>query len=102
MTQIKAVRSPNMNAQIIQQQKLVKFKELYTFLARHHEQLAKEIGQAYVNTMRWYYLNHFTRYKDALEKLAIIRFEKADLMGNEPSAQRSMSPGRLEVLYSYV
>ena len=78
-----------MNAQIIQQQKMVKWKELYTFLAKHHPQLAEEIGQAYVNTMRWYYLNHFTRYRDALEKLLIVRFEKSDTIGNEPSIQRS-------------
>ena len=68
---------------------MVKYKELYSFLARHHPQLADEIGQAYVNTLRWYYLNHFTRYREALDKLTIVRFDKPDLIGNEPSIQRS-------------
>ena len=79
-----------MNAQIIQQQKMVKFKDLYIFIARHHAQLAEEIGQAYINTMRWYFLNHFTRYRDSLDKLSLVRFDKADLVGDEPSIQRSM------------
>ena len=74
-----------MNAQIIQQQSFLKYKELYAFLARHHTQLAEEIGQAYINTMRWYYLSNFTRYRQALEKLPLFTVDKQDALGNDPS-----------------
>ncbi|KAF2736773.1 Sac2 family protein [Polyplosphaeria fusca] len=88
VAQIKAIRSPSINAQIIQQQAFLKFKELYAFLARHQPQLAQEIAQAYVYTMRWYYLNHFTRYRVALEKLKLHVLDKYDVLGEDPSTKR--------------
>ena len=88
VTQIKAVRSPSINVQIIQQQNLVKYKDLFTFLAKNHPQLAEEIGQAYINTIRWYYLNHFTRYEEALRKLSLIRMDKTDTLGSDPSVPK--------------
>ncbi|KKZ67505.1 hypothetical protein EMCG_06823 [[Emmonsia] crescens] len=88
VAQIKAIRSPNINAQIIQQQSLIKYKDLYGFLSKNHPALAGEISQAYINTMRWYYLSNFTRYHQALEKLRIHSAERNDLLGGDPSAQR--------------
>ena len=89
VSQVKSLRSPNINAQIIQQRGFLAYKDLYGFLAAHHPQLAEEIGQAYVNTMRWYYLSHFTRYKLALEKMPLYTVDKSDALGAEPS-QKSM------------
>ena len=88
VAQIRAIRSPNINVQIIQQQKLLPCKDLYAFLAQANSRLADEMGQAYANTLRWYYLNHFTRYRDALDKLSLIRVEKSDTLGSDPSAPR--------------
>lgn len=90
VSQIKALRSPNINAQIIQQQSFVRYKDLYSFLARHHSVLAEEIGQAYINTMRWYYLSNFSRYKQALEKIPIFVVDKNDAVGADPSTQRGI------------
>ncbi|QUC16707.1 uncharacterized protein UV8b_00948 [Ustilaginoidea virens] len=84
VAQIKALRSPHINAQIIQQQNFLRFKDLYTFLHQHHATLAEEISQAYMNTMRWYYHNHFSRYQQALARIkthAII--ERTDTLGQE-------------------
>ena len=89
MSQIKALRSPSINAQIIQQRAFVVYKDLYGFLAKHHAQLAEEIGQAYINTMRWYYLTHFTRYKAALERIPLYLVDKHDALGSEPAGQKS-------------
>lgn len=61
-------------------------------MANHHVQLADEIGQAYINTMRWYYLSHFTRYHKSLEKLKLHVMDKHDVVGQEEPARRSMSP----------
>ncbi|KAB8232217.1 putative GARP complex subunit (Sac2) [Aspergillus alliaceus] len=89
VSQIRALRSPNINAQIIQQQRLVKFKDLYSYVSRAHPTLSGEITQAYVNTMRWYYLSHFTRYLHALEKIKVYPSDRNEVLGGDPSAPKS-------------
>lgn len=89
VAQIKALRSPNINAQIIQQQHFIRYKDLYSFLHRHHPKLAEEIGQAYMNTMRWYFLNQFTRYEKALEKVKLHILDKHDVLGNDDKERKS-------------
>ncbi|KAK4465279.1 Sac2 family-domain-containing protein [Cladorrhinum samala] len=89
VAQIKALRSPNINAQIIQQQNFLRFKELFSFLNRHEPDLGKDICQAYLNTMRWYYLNQFSRYEKALEKLKLHVLDKNDVLGNEDASRRT-------------
>ncbi|KAH6687948.1 Sac2 family protein [Plectosphaerella plurivora] len=91
VAQIKALRSPHINAQIIQQQSFLRFKELFAFLHRHHATLALEICQAYLNTMRWYYANQFSRYQTALAKMKIHALGKNDVIGmEEPSRKTSV------------
>ncbi|POS79155.1 Vps52/Sac2 family protein [Diaporthe helianthi] len=89
VAQVKALRSPHMNAQIIQQQKFLKYKELYAFLHRHHSKLADEISLAYMNTMRWYYLNQFGRYQKALDKIKLHIIDKADVLGHEDTSRKA-------------
>lgn len=89
VAQIKALRSPNINAQIIQQQHFIRYKDLYAFLHRHHPKLAEEIGQAYMNTMRWYFLNQFTRYEKALEKVKVHVLDKHDVLGQDDGSRKS-------------
>ena len=81
VAQIKALRSPNINAQILQQQTLMKYKELYSFLVRNHAVLADEIGQAYINTMKWYYSSNFTKYLQSLDKLQLHELDQQDILG---------------------
>ena len=88
VSQIKALRSPNINAQVIQQQSFLKHKELYPFLARNNAQLAEEIGQAYTNTMRWYYNSNFARYNTALSKLQLHTIDQTDLLATDASARK--------------
>ena len=66
-------------------------KELFDFMANHNVLLADEIGQAYINTMRWYYHSHFQRYHKALEKLKLHMIEKYDALGHEDLSKRGMS-----------
>ncbi|KAL4922760.1 Sac2 family-domain-containing protein [Aspergillus aurantiobrunneus] len=89
VSQIRALRSPNINAQIIQQQRLVKFKDLYSYISRAHTTLAGEITQAYINTMRWYYTSHFTRYLQALGKIKLYPSDRNEVLGGDPIAQKS-------------
>ncbi|CUS09488.1 unnamed protein product [Tuber aestivum] len=90
VARIKAIRVPGANAQVIQQSGFLRYKALFQFMANHHVQLADEIGQAYINTMRWYYLSHFTRYHRSLEKLRLHVMDKHDVVGQEEPARRSM------------
>jgi vacuolar protein sorting-associated protein 52 len=87
--QIKALRSPQINAQIIQQQNFLRFKDLYSFLHKHHGTLAEEICQAYQNTMRWYYQNQFSRYEAALRKIKLHALDKTDVLGNEDTSRKA-------------
>jgi len=83
------MRSPNINAQIIQQQRLVRFKDLYNYIFKAHPTLTAEITQAYVNTMRWYYASNFTRYLQALERVKVYPSDRNEVLGGDPSAQRA-------------
>jgi hypothetical protein len=83
------MRLPNINAQIIQQQTMLKHKELFAYLSKHHPQLAQELTQAYINTMRWYYLTNFSRYNQALEKIKLHAIDRNDLLGGEPASHRT-------------
>ncbi|KAJ5219182.1 uncharacterized protein N7498_001281 [Penicillium cinerascens] len=89
VSQIRAMRSPNVNSQIIQQQRLVRFKDLYSYLAKAHPKLAEEISQAYINTMRWYYNSNFTRYLQALEKIKVYPSDRNEVLGGDPSSHRT-------------
>lgn len=87
VAQIKALRSPHINAQIIQQQNFLRFNDLFTFLDGHHATLAEEISLAYMNTMRWYYLNRFGRYEKALGTLKLHVLDKSDALGHEDTTR---------------
>jgi hypothetical protein len=87
VTQIKAIRSPNINAQIVQQQYFIRQKEAFAFLYKHHAQLGDEICLAYMNTIRWYYLNQFTRYQKALDKMKLHLLDKSDVLGHDETSR---------------
>jgi len=89
VAQIKALRSPSINAQIVQQQNFLKFKDLYTFLHKHHNKLAEEIALAYMNTMRWYYANQFGRYERALAKVRLHVLDRNDVLGQEDTTRKA-------------
>lgn len=89
VAKIKAARIPGANAQVIQQQGFLRYKELFLFMAAHHAPLAEEIGQAYINTMRWYYLSHFQRFNTALQKLRLHTMDRHDTVGQDEPARRN-------------
>lgn len=93
VAQIKALRSPNINAQIIQQNSFLRYKDVFAFLAKQQQTLAEEISQAYSNTMRWYYLSNFTRYKTALDTLAIHAIDQTEVLAVDGNAKRGGKAG---------
>jgi hypothetical protein len=50
-------------------------------MLEHHPQLANQIKQAYMNTMKWYYSHHFDRFKRAMEKVRVEN--KVEMLGDD-------------------
>jgi hypothetical protein len=42
-----------------------------------------------MNTMRWYYLNQFTRYEKSLAKLKLHHLDKTDVLGHEDTSRKT-------------
>jgi vacuolar protein sorting-associated protein 52 len=61
-------------------------------MLEHHPQLANEIKQAYMNTMKWYYSYHFDRFKRALEKVKVET--KVEMLGTDDRKGGLFSTGR--------
>lgn len=42
-----------------------------------------------MNTMRWYYVNQFTRYQKALDKIKLHIIDKSDMLGHEDTSRKA-------------
>lgn len=42
-----------------------------------------------MNTMRWYYVNQFSRYQKALEKIKLHIIDKTDVLGHEDTSRKA-------------
>jgi hypothetical protein len=93
VTQIKALRSPSINAQVIQQNSFLQYKEVFAFLTRQQPKLADDISQAYINTMRWYYVHNFFRYRTALEKLDVHVIDHSEVIAADGGVRRGGKTG---------
>lgn len=89
VSQIKALRAPGVNAQLLQQNNFMRYKEAFQFLDRHQPQLGQEIGRAYINTMRWFYLHNFSRYKASLDKMNIHVVDKNEVLAQDDTTKRT-------------
>lgn len=89
VTRIKSLRVAGINAQAIQKD-LLNYRELYSFLAKANPSLSKDLLQAYINTMIWYYNGFFLRYFKSLEKLNLHKVDKTVLLGSDDSSRRGL------------
>lgn len=71
VSRIQLLCVPNANIQIMQQSVFLKYKELHFFVLERHHEAAREIRQSYMNSLRWYFQNHFERYSKGLLKLQV-------------------------------
>lgn len=97
-SKIRALRSPNVNAQILQQHDFMRYRSLFFFLADRQPKLAVDISRAYVNTMRWYYASHFTRYHEALMKLKVHQSSKQETLGGLAGTTQSATTGTSSIV----
>jgi len=90
LKKIESLRTPNTNIAIIQQNVLLKYKELFWFLIERYSEAATEIKVNYVNTVSNYYSASFDKYVKVITKLQSIIADKLDLMGCEENAKRGL------------
>lgn len=91
IAKIKTARTPNANVQILQQSTLVKYRALNHFVGRYFSEVAHEIRQTYINTMKWYFQTHFERYMRALDRIQSVVVEKTELIGSADSSKKIAS-----------
>ncbi|KAF3452337.1 hypothetical protein FNV43_RR02770 [Rhamnella rubrinervis] len=78
-----ALRKPKTNIQIIQQNVLLKYKCIITFLKEHGKEVYIEVRGAYIDTMSKVLSALFGAYIQALEKLQLDIATSSDLIGVE-------------------
>ncbi|GAA5797571.1 Sac2 family-domain-containing protein [Helicostylum pulchrum] len=88
ISRIQLLCVPNANIQIMQQSVFLKYKELHFFVLERHHEAAREIRQTYMNSLRWYFNNHFERYSKGLIKLQTTIADKTDLIGIEENIRK--------------
>ncbi|CAG8554883.1 10316_t:CDS:10 [Cetraspora pellucida] len=88
LNKIRSLRIPNTNVQILQQSVLLKYKALYQFVIERYSEVAFEIMHNYINTMRWYFFNHFERYNRTLQKLQSQIGDKFSLIGYDENTRK--------------
>ncbi|CAG8435701.1 6209_t:CDS:10 [Diversispora eburnea] len=88
LNKIRSLRIPNTNVQILQQSVLLKYKELYQFVMDRYNDVAFEIMHTYINTMKWYFFNHFDRYNRTLQKLQNPVGDKSSMIGYDENLRK--------------
>nr|GMN68898.1 hypothetical protein TIFTF001_037949 [Ficus carica]GMN68904.1 hypothetical protein TIFTF001_037955 [Ficus carica] len=89
-----ALRKPKTNIQILQQNILLKYKYVVTFLKEHGKEVYIEVRGAYIDTMNKVLSAHFWAYIQALEKLQLDIATSSDLIGVDTRNSSLFSRGR--------
>ncbi|KAJ3296154.1 hypothetical protein HDU79_007408 [Rhizoclosmatium sp. JEL0117] len=82
LKRIESLKTPNTNIAIIQQNQLLKYKELYWFLLERYSEAAGEVRNVYITTVQQYYLASFEKYVKSLSSVQTVIADKADLIGS--------------------
>ncbi|XP_059446480.1 vacuolar protein sorting-associated protein 52 A-like isoform X1 [Corylus avellana] len=89
-----ALRKPKTNIQILQQNVLLKYKYVVSFLKEHGNGVYTEVRGAYMDTMNKVLSAHFRAYILALEKLQLDIATSSDLIGVETRSSGLFLRGR--------
>lgn len=89
-----ALRKPKTNIQILQQNVLLKYKYIVSFLKEHGNEVYTEVRGAYIDTMNKVLSAHFRAYILALEKLQLDIATSSDLIGVETRSSGLFLRGR--------
>ena len=98
--EIRKLRSSSKSSSQLIQQGLLEVKDAFQFLQLHHKQLADQLVNAYLYTMRWYYQSKFSKYLYALEKVQIRRIDTPILGDHKAGEYLTLFEKRAEILQS--
>lgn len=80
MQRIYALRKPKTNIQILQQNVLLKYKYLVTFVNLHGPEVFAEVRAAYIDTLSRVLSSHFRAYLAAIERLKVHSARRSCIM----------------------
>ncbi len=76
---------------MLQQNVLLKYKELFGFLTERYSEAALEFRANYVSMASTYYSSLFDKYVKGITKLQLTIADKLDLIGLEEGVRKSNS-----------
>lgn len=88
--QFNGIRKPKSNIQILQQNSLVKYSKLFSFLQHESPAVAEELRTVYVESMGRTILNVFKSYYTQLIKIDVVMATKGDLIVTDDAPLKSM------------
>lgn len=91
---LQALRKPKTNIQILQQNVLLKYKYVISFLKENSKEVYGEVRAAYIDTLNKVLSAHFRAYIQALEKLQLDIATAYDLIGIETRSTGLFSRGK--------
>mmetsp|Transcript_14715 Transcript_14715/g.41855 ORF Transcript_14715/g.41855 Transcript_14715/m.41855 type:complete len:710 (-) Transcript_14715:231-2360(-) len=81
LLKISSLQRPQTNTSILQQNVLLKYKLLHSFLRKHNKDIANEVRRRYIDTITDIYLSNSEDYIDALMRLHKPIGYSSDLLG---------------------
>mmetsp|Transcript_8188 Transcript_8188/g.15453 ORF Transcript_8188/g.15453 Transcript_8188/m.15453 type:complete len:728 (+) Transcript_8188:155-2338(+) len=97
LQQFGALRKTKTNVSMVQQNSLVKYADLLTFLQTEAGPVAEDIRTIYIESMSRTLFNLFKNYSSQLLKLDEVFADKHDLIGVEEAALRSMFTNKVNL-----
>ena len=85
LTQFQSLTRPKTNVQMLQENVLLKYKELLLFLRENNQDVFVELCMSYTDIMSGIYLSHFRLYLSSLKRLITDSATKSDLVVLEES-----------------
>lgn len=83
--EIKLLRQPSITSSQKIQIRMILIKELYFCLQKHHSELAFDLQNAYIDSIKWYYRVNFSKYIFSISKLHLHKIDHNFVIGNKNS-----------------
>lgn len=99
--QFTALRKPKTNIQMVQQNSLVKYAQLFHFIQREAPVVADDLRSMYVESMGRTLLNLFKSYYSQLAKQDSIVVSKNDLIAVEEATLKSLFVQKVNLCFSF-
>ncbi|KAJ3273286.1 hypothetical protein HDV01_004644 [Terramyces sp. JEL0728] len=90
LKKIESLKAPNTNIALIQQNALLKYKELFWFLMERFTPVGLEIHANYIVIVSTYFSTAFDKYVKVMNKLQTSIADKNDVIGSDDGSKRGL------------